>query len=79
LKKGVLHVALKSGVRIVPLTITPSRYILWPSWDDKKFPVPFSRIRVTVHRAIAVNGENFEEAGRLIVAALGGSAHAAAA
>ena len=71
LKKGVLHVALKSGVPVVPLTITPSRYISWPSWDSKKFPVPFSRIRVTVHRPIAVNVANFEEAGRLIVAALG--------
>ena len=50
LKKGILHVALKSGVPIVPLTITPSRYIMWPSWDSKKFPLPFGRICVTVHR-----------------------------
>jgi lysophospholipid acyltransferase (LPLAT)-like uncharacterized protein len=72
LKKGVLHVALKSGVPVVPLTIAASRYILWPSWDCKKFPLPFSRIRVTVHRPITVNWKNFEEAGRLIVEALGG-------
>ena len=26
------------------------------------FPVPFSRIRVTVHRPIAVNWKNFDEA-----------------
>ncbi len=79
LKKGVLHIAMKSGVPIVPLTFTASRYILWPSWDSKKFPLPFGRIRVTVHRPIAVNWPNFEEAARLIVGALGGSDRAAAA
>jgi len=79
LKKGVLHVAMKSGVPIVPLAIEPSRYVLWPSWDDKKFPLPFGRIRVTVYPPIAVDGNNFEEAGRLIVLALGGPDRAAAA
>jgi lysophospholipid acyltransferase (LPLAT)-like uncharacterized protein len=79
LKKGVLHIALKSGVPVVPLTIAPSRYVVWPSWDSKKFPVPFGRIRVTVHEPIPVNGRNFEEAGRLIVAALGTADRAAAA
>jgi lysophospholipid acyltransferase (LPLAT)-like uncharacterized protein len=82
LKKGVLHVALKSGVPIVPLTIAPSRYVSWPSWDSKRFPIPFGRVQVTVHSPITVNQTNFEEAGRLVVAALGGpggSDHAAAA
>ncbi len=43
LKKGVLHLALQSGVPIVPLTISASRFIPWPSWDSKKFPLPFNR------------------------------------
>jgi lysophospholipid acyltransferase (LPLAT)-like uncharacterized protein len=79
LKKGVLHVALRSGVAIVPLTIGASRCIRWPSWDGKQFPLPFNRIRVTVHHPIAVNWNNFEDAGRRIVEALGGPAEAAAA
>ena len=79
LKKGILHVAAKSGVPVVPLTISASRVVSWPSWDSKKFPLPFGRIRVTVHRPITVNGKNFEEAGRLIAGALGGSDRAAAA
>jgi lysophospholipid acyltransferase (LPLAT)-like uncharacterized protein len=78
LKKGILHVALKSGVPVVPLTVTPSRYIRWPSWDCKQFPIPFGRIRVIVHRPIAVTWNNFDEAGRLIVAALGGRYRVAA-
>jgi lysophospholipid acyltransferase (LPLAT)-like uncharacterized protein len=79
LKKGILHVALKSGVPVVPLTIAASRAVSWPSWDRKKFPLPFGQIRVTVHRPIAVTFKNFDEAGRLIVEALGGSERAAAA
>jgi len=63
----------------VPLTIVASPHVLWPSWDSKKFPVPFGRIRMTVHCPITVNAGNFEEAARLIVAALGGGAIRAAA
>lgn len=67
LKKGVLHLALKSGVPIVPLTISATRFISWPSWDSKKFPLPFNRIRVTVQQAVGVSDQNFDEAGRQIV------------
>jgi lysophospholipid acyltransferase (LPLAT)-like uncharacterized protein len=77
LKNGVLHVALQSGVPIVPLTISSSRFISWPSWDSKKFPLPFGRIRVVVHDAIRVNRHNFDESGTRIVNALGGPADAA--
>jgi lysophospholipid acyltransferase (LPLAT)-like uncharacterized protein len=70
LKKGVLHLALKSGVPIVPLTISATRFISWPSWDSKKFPLPFNRIRVTVQQAVGVSDQNFDEAGRQIVSLL---------
>jgi lysophospholipid acyltransferase (LPLAT)-like uncharacterized protein len=72
LKRGVLHLALNSGTPIVPLTISAERFITWPSWDSKKFPLPFSRIQVTVHETIRVSHQNFDEAGRQIVAVLGG-------
>lgn len=61
LKKGVLQLALKSGTPIVPLTITASRFIAWPSWDSKRFPLPFNRIRVRVHQAISASYQNFDE------------------
>jgi lysophospholipid acyltransferase (LPLAT)-like uncharacterized protein len=76
LKKGVLHIGLQSGVPIVPLAISPSRFVSWPSWDSKKFPLPFSRIRVVVHEAICVNPENFNEVGARIVEALGSPGNA---
>lgn len=71
LKKGVLHMALQSGVPIVPLTISSSRFVPWPSWDSKKLPLPFSQINVTVHKAILVSPENLEESSARIVSALG--------
>ena len=73
LKKGVLHLALNSGVPIVPLTISSERFIAWPSWDSKKFPFPFNRIRVTVHETIRVSCQTFDNAGEQIVAIMGGA------
>jgi lysophospholipid acyltransferase (LPLAT)-like uncharacterized protein len=71
LKKGVLHIALQSGAPIVPLTISASRFIAVPSWDCKKHPVPFSRIKVVVHEAIYVDQQNFNETAARIVTVLG--------
>jgi lysophospholipid acyltransferase (LPLAT)-like uncharacterized protein len=71
LKKGVLPIALQSGVPVVPITICSSRFISWRSWDSKRFPLPFNRIKVIVHEAIHVNKRNFEQAGARIVKALG--------
>lgn len=73
LKKGVLHLAVKSGAPIVPLTISATRFVPWPSWDSKRFPLPFSRVRVTVHHAMQVSYQNFDEAGRQLAAVLGGT------
>jgi fatty-acyl-CoA synthase len=72
LKKGVLHIALQSGVPIVPLTISASRFVSFPSWDCKKHPLPFNRIRVFIHNAICVDRHNFNEIGAEIVSVLGG-------
>jgi lysophospholipid acyltransferase (LPLAT)-like uncharacterized protein len=71
LKKGVLHISLQSGVAVVPLTISSSRFISWPSWDSKKFPLPFSRIKVIVHEEVHVNKGNVNEANIRIASALG--------
>lgn len=72
LKKGVLHIALQSGVPIVPLAISPARFISVPSWDGKKHPLPFNQITVVVHEPIHVDQKNFSEAAKQIVNALGG-------
>lgn len=71
LKKGVLHIALQTGVPIVPLTISASRSLSFPSWDCKKHPLPFNRIKVTVYEAISVNMQNFNHIGIQIADVLG--------
>lgn len=73
LKKGVLHLAVQSGVPIVPLTISASRFISVPSWDSKRLPLPFAQIKVVVHEAISVDRQTFNEISARIVRALGGS------
>jgi lysophospholipid acyltransferase (LPLAT)-like uncharacterized protein len=70
LKKGVLHLALQSGVPIIPLTISASRAISVRSWDSKKHPIPFSRIRMMVHEPIYVDRDNFNDAAKRSEAAL---------
>lgn len=71
LKKGVLHLALQTGVPIVPLAVTASRAVSFPSWDCKRHPLPFNRIKVWVHREIFVDKANFHEAAAQILSALG--------
>ena len=73
LKKGVLHIAMQTGVPIVPLTISADRFISWPSWDGKKLPLPFNRIRIIVHEAVVcLSQQSFETTSTQIVNALGG-------
>jgi lysophospholipid acyltransferase (LPLAT)-like uncharacterized protein len=71
LKKGVLHMALQSRVPIVPLVISASHFISMPSWDSKRHPLPFGRIKVVIHEAIYVDHQNFEESAKRIISALG--------
>jgi lysophospholipid acyltransferase (LPLAT)-like uncharacterized protein len=72
LKKGILHIAVQSGVPIVPLTISATRFIPVPSWDGKRHPLPFNRIKVVIRDAIYVDRHNFNEMSARIVDALGG-------
>jgi hypothetical protein len=71
LKKGVLHMALQSGVPIVPIRFTGSRFIRSPAWDGKMHPLPFSSIRVDVGTPITVSEDTFDEAADALVRAMG--------
>lgn len=72
LKKGVLHMALQSGVPIVPLRIiTPRQIVLKRTWEGKRIPLPFSMIRVIYGEPISVTTDNFEDAAERLNAALG--------
>ena len=71
LKKGVLHLAVQSGVPIVPIRVTASRCIRSWEWDRKMHPLPFARIRVEFGTPINVREETFDESAEELARALG--------
>ncbi len=71
LKKGVLHMALQSGVPIVPLRIGATKCLRSKSWDRKMQPLPFSTIHVVVGSPMVVTTSTFEEASEALTHALG--------
>jgi len=72
LKKGVLHIALGSGIPIVPVRMHTRPSLRLPTWDRKVFPLPFARIDITFETPIHVTAENFEEAGRRVAEGMTG-------
>lgn len=66
LKRGVLHMALQSGIPVVPVRFIASRTFALPSWDKKLLPLPLSRVTVVFGEPIAVTESNFEEAAILL-------------
>ncbi len=69
LKRGVLHLAARSGVPVVPLRIDASRRLTIPTWDRKQVPLPFSTISLAVGDPILVG--DLDRAERELAAALG--------
>jgi len=71
LKKGILHLSLKSCVPVVALRFSSSRFRVLKTWDRKKFVYPFSTLEMKIGEPIQVTNENFEYAGELIERELG--------
>jgi lysophospholipid acyltransferase (LPLAT)-like uncharacterized protein len=71
MKKGVLHIALESGVPIVPIRFEASPCFVSPNWDNRRWPIPFSRIKVVVGKATYITRENFESSYRQVSVDLG--------
>ena len=71
LKHGILHMSLKSGVPIIPVTFEVTSYRRSRGWDHKLMPWGRNAtILVHYHHPITVTEENFEEAGQLLQRAL---------
>jgi len=71
LRKGVLHMALQSGVPIIPLRVVATRSFRTRSWDRKMQPVPFSTIDVVIGSPIVVTTSTFEATFQALAQALG--------
>ena len=71
LKKGILHLALKSGLPIVPVRIEASNHIRLSGWDQKLIPLPFGRISIRMSEPIYVTSADFSAVIPLLVTQLG--------
>jgi lysophospholipid acyltransferase (LPLAT)-like uncharacterized protein len=71
LKKGILHMSLQSGVPIVAVQFSASKFFELKTWDRKRLPYPFSTIRMEIGDPIHVTKNNFDEAHSLITQELG--------
>jgi len=60
LKVGVLIMAKETGVPIIPITMDASPKWVMNTWDKKKQPLPFSKIRIEYHEPIYIRGD-FDE------------------
>jgi len=47
-KKGVLHIAKRSGLPIFAVSIKAHPYIRFSSWDKLMLPLPFAKIKISV-------------------------------
>jgi lysophospholipid acyltransferase (LPLAT)-like uncharacterized protein len=70
-KKGFLHISLQSQVPIVPIQFKASKFFESHGWDRKKWPIPFSTIKVQFGKPTLISEGNFDEAYREITKALG--------
>ena len=61
-KPGIIDMAIKAQVVIVPYLITPKCYWQFKSWDKFRLPKPFSKIVVSYGEPIKVgeNGPHYE-------------------
>ena len=71
LKKGILHLSLKSFVPVVALRFSLSSFLELKTWDRKKFAYPFSTIKMEIGEPIHVTKDNFEYAHHFIERELG--------
>ncbi|MBF0363082.1 MAG: lysophospholipid acyltransferase family protein [Oligoflexia bacterium] len=61
-RAGIVDIAMKSGVPIVPLVLVASReYVFKKSWDQFKLPLPFAKVIVYYDTPIVVPSNLSEE------------------
>ena len=71
LKRGVLHMAVQSGLPVTPVAVRHRAAWRAPTWDRKWIALPFSRITVIVGEPVPVVPESMEDAERRTVEGLG--------
>jgi lysophospholipid acyltransferase (LPLAT)-like uncharacterized protein len=75
LKRGVLHLAVQSGVPIVPVRCDARPAFRLRAWDRKVVPLPFARIRIRFGTPLTVDADGFSEAERALTVSLTNAAN----
>jgi lysophospholipid acyltransferase (LPLAT)-like uncharacterized protein len=70
LKKGILHMSMQSGVPIVAMQFSATKFFELKTWDRKKWPYPFSTVKMKITTPIQITSDNLNEAQKIITAAL---------
>jgi len=71
MKNGIFHIALQSNIPVVPIRFEATPCFISQNWDSRRWPIPFSKIKVTIEEAIHITEENFESAYHRVSAYLG--------
>lgn len=66
IKKGVLLMSYQSATPIIPITFNLSKEYRIPTWDRKRYPIPFCKITVTYKPPIWVKDKNFDQYGSIL-------------
>jgi lysophospholipid acyltransferase (LPLAT)-like uncharacterized protein len=70
LKKGILHISMQSGIPIVAIQFSASKFFELKTWDRKKWPYPFSTVKMKITTPIQITSDNLDEAEKRITVAL---------
>ena len=70
LKKGIMHISMQSMAPIVAIQFGASKFFELKTWDRKKWPYPFSTVKIRFGTPIQITSDNLDEAHKRITAAL---------
>lgn len=62
MKKGIVHIALQSNIPVVPIRFEATPCFISPNWDSRRWPIPFSEIKVIIEKAVHITEDNFDSA-----------------
>ena len=60
MKKGIFHIALQSNIPVVPIRFEAKPCFVSPNWDHRRWPIPFSEIKIIVEEPIHITENNFK-------------------
>ena len=60
--KGILHMSMHSGVPIVAMQFSASKFLELKTWDPKKWPYPFCTVKIKLSTPMQIPSDNLDKA-----------------